>query len=212
MRRAPRLHGHRMMSGRIIPADAGSTPLSLEPVRCRRDHPRGCGEHGNWLEPQLRREGSSPRMRGAPIMTRSCTATLRIILADAGSTVLCRPPAGFRRDHPRGCGEHSERLEDHLNEPGSSPRMRGARLRMPLPVFVPVIIPADAGSTHRLPGWSACQGDHPRGCGEHATAQVRVSPEWGSSPRMRGAPVPAVLTDPAVRIIPADAGSTARRP
>ena len=31
----------------IIPADAGSTMVTVLPCRSERDHPRGCGEHGN---------------------------------------------------------------------------------------------------------------------------------------------------------------------
>ena len=51
--------------------------------------------------------------------------------------------------------------------------------------------------------------DHPRGCGEHRTRRCWPAQHSGSSPRMRGA-----LTDNAdnrmmIRIIPADAGSTA---
>ena len=32
---------------RIIPADAGSTPVAVPLCCCFQDHPRGCGEH-NW--------------------------------------------------------------------------------------------------------------------------------------------------------------------
>ena len=53
------------LSAGIIPAYAGSTLTPYMDSVKTEDHPRVCGEHGNWLEPQLRREGSSPRMRGA---------------------------------------------------------------------------------------------------------------------------------------------------
>ena len=72
------------------------------------------------------------------------------------------------------------------------------------------IIPADAGSTgvhraHAPDGW-----DHPRGCGEHRSGMTACMTMRGSSPRMRGAPPGWYMVVPPSRIIPADAGSTAR--
>ena len=51
---------------RIIPADAGST--SDPRAECGRpgNHPRGCGEHQVLRSRKAGRQGSSPRMRGAP--------------------------------------------------------------------------------------------------------------------------------------------------
>ena len=45
MRGAPRQVFSRLLSGRIIPADAGSTGWARTGGRGSRDHPRGCGEH-----------------------------------------------------------------------------------------------------------------------------------------------------------------------
>ena len=48
---SPRMRGahleqlHLAASGRIIPADAGSTGGHRLYTLCKRDHPRGCGEH-----------------------------------------------------------------------------------------------------------------------------------------------------------------------
>ena len=50
--------------------------------------------------------------------------------------------------------------------------------------------------------------DHPRGCGEHLTDNLKGDVEQGSSPRMRGAPSAAVIPSSLSSIIPADAGST----
>ena len=70
------------------------------------------------------------------------------------------------------------------------------------------IIPADAGSTNAailtIPG----NRDHPRGCGEHAPSRPLCPVIWGSSPRMRGAPLRSWHSHITDRIIPADAGST----
>ena len=71
---------------------------------------------------------------------------------------------------------------------GSSPRMRGALRSMSAEVASPRIIPAYAGSTLAAPSMPVMSGDHPRVCGEHSSTVFLISPCWGSSPRMRGAP------------------------
>ena len=112
------------------------------------------------------------------------------------------------RDHPRGCGEHFSESEKNKTKEGSSPRMRGAPPFSTRDGFVSGIIPADAGSTSQLQTYSGDREDHPRGCGEHSGGRkVKEAPE-GSSPRMRGAPPLTSDLPGAVRIIPADAGST----
>ena len=131
----------------IIPADAGSTHSSASFAQSRRDHPRGCGEHHPVAGIIDQIEGSSPRMRGAQSRIMSAVGLLRIIPADAGSTIRCRNPSASSPDHPRGCGEHSMGAICCSAMAGSSPRMRGAHI-CHLPVFDQLgIIPADAGST-----------------------------------------------------------------
>ena len=172
------------------------------------DHPRGCGEHIQAMRETVSREGSSPRMRGAPAPCRPSCEDSGIIPADAGSTRLPLMDICPDRDHPRGCGEHfvsSSIRQGHL---GSSPRMRGARLSTVSPGARARIIPADAGSTSPL--WLESPGnqDHPRGCGEHCACGLPCLSWSGSSPRMRGAPSAGPRVARSERIIPADAGST----
>ena len=70
------------------------------------DHPRGCGEHSPKLPNFPMNEGSSPRMRGAPVQRCPRGGKGRIIPADAGSTSLYSVTYCCFWDHPRGCGEH----------------------------------------------------------------------------------------------------------
>ena len=91
---------------RIIPADAGSTPVIWMSLWRPWDHPRGCGEHDGWATEVANQTGSSPRMRGAPDKASSDDMDERIIPADAGSTLTCAMYGVRSRDHPRGCGEH----------------------------------------------------------------------------------------------------------
>ena len=99
------------LSGRIIPADAGSTAQVAHGQSAREDHPRGCGEHTGRLNTHTRYWGSSPRMRGAQVDGLMGPLETGIIPADAGSTVRIREHNYGRRDHPRGCGEHTLLLQ-----------------------------------------------------------------------------------------------------
>ena len=106
MRGARLLEGLRIILHRIIPADAGSTFRPVSTSSLAKDHPRGCGEHDRDRIPRATGEGSSPRMRGAPV-DRLLNARVRgIIPADAGSTLLGVCHTDEDEDHPRGCGEH----------------------------------------------------------------------------------------------------------
>ena len=153
---------------RIIPADAGSTSFAQSKRLPSWDHPRGCGEHVC-----------------AAIV--SVETDLGIIPADAGSTDPHRWPAWCERDHPRGCGEHLSVSYHAIDRGGSSPRMRGARIRLSSLPELSGIIPADAGSTFLDWRWYEGGWDHPRGCGEHVQSEWNSSVILGSSPRMRGA-------------------------
>ena len=198
-----------MYTTRIIPAYAGSTsPLQVWAVRSW-DHPRVCGEHANKHPFISFLVGSSPRMRGAPEVHRDNDVRRGIIPAYAGSTdavVVDNPPfsriipayAGStgrpgrdvleRTDHPRVCGEHDVTKAVRTTAPGSSPRMRGARVLVGGDGGLVGIIPAYAGSTGRR------------------TPQRHRS--HGSSPRMRGARNGRDGEGSEERIIPAYAGST----
>ena len=133
-----------------------------------------------------------------------------IIPAYAGSTACCVGRTSAHWDHPRVCGEHNLLGQLTRMIEGSSPRMRGAPKLGAITAAHPGIIPAYAGSTcaARARSWSAR--DHPRVCGEHSATVFLISPCWGSSPRMRGAPRLRIPWPAACGIIPAYAGSTTR--
>ena len=211
---SPRMRGARDRPGvqvpdhRIIPADAGSTGSSPFLGSLSGDHPRGCGEHPAQVRQISSPAGSSPRMRGARDHGEPADIHTGIIPADAGSTKSTSQATGARRDHPRGCGEHSGRRRERVTGTGSSPRMRGALEVSIIPGDVSRIIPADAGSTARPWGTAPRSRDHPRGCGEHGDEGMGFARVQGSSPRMRGARFFDLPACDAGRIIPADAGST----
>ena len=192
----------------IIPAHAGNTlPVRFTTPR-RRDHPRACGEHFLTKDVERATLGSSPRMRGTHHGGQRGDRRHGIIPAHAGNTIRSTITSAVRRDHPRACGEHFNRMSPGCGLPGSSPRMRGTPSIHPTSPHCRRIIPAHAGNTANT-GWRIVAGeDHPRACGEHALAENKNIVIRGSSPRMRG--TRATVCEPKTRrgIIPAHAGNT----
>ena len=100
---SPRVRGthfNRAREGRvfgIIPACAGNTCRRWRRSAAPWDHPRVCGEHfamyqlGGWLS------GSSPRVRGTPVLVVRDFDALGIIPACAGNT-LKNPSSKYHSD------------------------------------------------------------------------------------------------------------------
>ena len=156
-----------MPSSGIIPAYAGST-LSMWRSRMRLgDHPRVRGEHEFFPYDSSRKQGSSPRTRGARCTWRTPQAPPGIIPAYAGSTPSTYYDEELVEDHPRVRGEHERFAHVPVDRRGSSPRTRGALKKSYQKGSFLRIIPAYAGSTQALGSRSACKQDHPRVRGEH---------------------------------------------
>ena len=90
---------------------------------------------------------------------------------------------------------------------GSSPRMRGMRHQPPWLAWPPRIIPAYAGNARQGIRPHRPMSDHPRVCGECLSDEMRTVSHTGSSPRMRGMPLDALVPCRPTRIIPAYAGN-----
>ena len=186
---AGRLRPRRLR--RFIPACAGNTTASAEPNRRPAVHPRVCGEHAGELPPVTRR--------------------LRFIPACAGNTRTGQP-----------CKRCSN---------GSSPRVRGTPQGHAIQAEWIRFIPACAGNTVAAPEPCRPPPVHPRVCGEHLahifTRRVAMAvhprvcgehfggvgyphPIGGSSPRVRGTPLPFGRSGAQNRFIPACAGNTRR--
>ena len=184
-----RIDANQVHISRFIPACAGNTrrfqavPL-LIPV-----HPRVCGEHDATPHDSTGEDGSSPRVRGTPIVTVAADAQRRFIPACAGNTPVACTPAANTAVHPRVCGEHSPCLRSNHGKDGSSPRVRGTLL--PNTAFAKLrrFIPACAGNTADRRESSLNIAVHPRVCGEHSPSTINTGASGGSSPRVRGTPV-----------------------
>ena len=151
-------------------------------------------------------------MRGALEPISANITGWRIIPAYAGSTTDLASLKVSLRDHPRVCGEHGFQKRRKRTVEGSSPRMRGALLRVGGEIAVLGIIPAYAGSTLLPRRVRSNSRDHPRVCGEHAHHEDSEARYPGSSPRMRGAPHGRAGRAGRLGIIPAYAGSTSSHP
>ena len=126
VRGAQRRQPHPLQQGGIIPACAGSTEKGGRGSAHVRDHPRMCGEHLRSCVSIAACGGSSPHVRGAPVMSAFIAVTAGIIPACAGSTGLALTPYRTRWDHPRMCGEHICSTYRVTPPQGSSPHVRGA--------------------------------------------------------------------------------------
>ena len=215
---SPRMRGTRLallsdpMRIGIIPAYAGNTNRPAGESRTSGDHPRVCGEHHATGRERVQVAGSSPRMRGTPLLTEIDFFPQGIIPAYAGNTCSAMLNSFSFRDHPRVCGEHSRHTASSSIHRGSSPRMRGTRHHRHQPGLPPGIIPAYAGNTPGVTVLVRLCGDHPRVCGEHAYPYAFGNGDQGSSPRMRGTPRHNDCPHHPIGIIPAYAGNTNRRP
>ncbi len=195
---------------RFIPAHAGNTVVRpLQPLQPS-VHPRACGEHGLPRIPLVKRNGSSPRMRGTHWHWRWRRHHCRFIPAHAGNTAgraSCSPLATV---HPRACGEHRRGLVEIRNVHGSSPRMRGTPLADAIAHQHGRFIPAHAGNTRRRTRMRHTRPVHPRACGEHRVRGREKRHAVGSSPRMRGTQLRLQRHHRLRRFIPAHAGNTSR--
>ena len=156
--------------------------------------------------------GSSPRVRGTPLVADAVGGLHGIIPACAGNTSTASRPSRSTWDHPRVCGEHPLRPKAPTGSTGSSPRVRGTLLVL---LVLPVhhgIIPACAGNTSCPPEPACRPRDHPRVCGEHFTLISMLLLSSGSSPRVRGTPSGFFKVRSDLGIIPACAGNTLKLP
>ena len=109
-------------------------------------------------------------------------------------------------------GEQSTQVETDRLYLESSPRVRGAAILVNVSSIFSGIIPARAGSSLSAAESSRRARDHPRVCGEQCAAVCAVPSGWGSSPRVRGAGIRAVINEDGYGIIPACARSSLSSP
>ena len=168
----PRMRGkvHQLREaaqfGGITPAYAGKRWTRLPSRAAMRDHPRVCGEKTAEQFKAEYPQGSPPRMRGKAQSYGSGSCPHRITPAYAGKSEVPGWAAETAEDHPRVCGEKTEKIPMTPELKGSPPRMRGKDNQTASAANSTGITPAYAGKSHCHPGQCGRNGDHPRVCGE----------------------------------------------
>ena len=215
---SPRLRGtpgpfrRRGAGHRFIPAPAGNTPRRYTGAQPSAVHPRACGEHLEKVERMQFKAGSSPRLRGTRPLKPCIVGNQRFIPAPAGNTSSLPTNSRAPAVHPRACGEHGKGPVRYPFHTGSSPRLRGTRLREARACEAVRFIPAPAGNTPTCAPSALNRPVHPRACGEHRDALRSMREGFGSSPRLRGTRLAAALGKHMIRFIPAPAGNTPATP
>ena len=151
---------------RLIPAHAGNAEVAKVLNDLAAAHPRACGERSSARSNSVNKCGSSPRMRGTRRHPRSWVRIIRLIPAHAGNArSACSSPPRHTA-HPRACGERSIAAAAPTDRGGSSPRMRGTRVRRRLHREYQRLIPAHAGNALTRSKAARASSAHPRACGE----------------------------------------------
>ena len=192
---------------RFIPAPAGNAWLIPSPHLAPPVHPRACGERRIAVSTSMPVIGSSPRLRGTLMFRLPLFVGQRFIPAPAGNASAVAIHVPGSTVHPRACGEREHRSFAFLTGFGSSPRLRGTRLSVWLPVCASRFIPAPAGNARTPSPWTRTSPVHPRACGERSAPWLKSSMITGSSPRLRGTPVTFGAGVAWDRFIPAPAGN-----
>ena len=172
---SPRVRGTRKFDtlhlghDRFIPAGAGNA-WGATPAPPRRPvHPRGCGERADAALPLISSSGSSPRVRGTPLLPAPGHDGGRFIPAGAGNAQRVRGRTGDEQVHPRGCGERDTGVSTTSSKPGSSPRVRGTLRQVFAAHYRVRFIPAGAGNAMPRRMLPSERSVHPRGCGERSS-------------------------------------------
>ena len=167
-----------------------------------------CGEQGDGEVDEVLLEGSPPRVRGTAGVKAAHGAVQRITPACAGNSVFLRVNGNLVQDHPRVCGEQHGYSLKTVIAAGSPPRVRGTVRPLVRAQGGQGITPACAGN-RRYAGWGGRRGaDHPRVCGEQASAPQQIIQSMGSPPRVRGTVGPGGMRLFPARITPACAGNS----
>ena len=125
-------------------------------------------------------------MRGKHKIRGADSNQVRNIPAYAGKTFPRSSSWNSQPEHPRVCGENRRSRPRLERDSGTSPRMRGKRLKRAEGVLFDGNIPAYAGKTHGVCVNVWRRREHPRVCGENGYCRWWPTRHGGTSPRMRG--------------------------
>ena len=155
-----------------------------------RDHPRLCGEKTPRAAETHAAGGSPPPMRGKGIWNFNDQTVCGITPAYAGKRFKSFVDGLRIEDHPRLCGEKFSFSIQKNGGKGSPPPMRGKATTTRHSQMGSGITPAYAGKSSHLFSFNVSARDHPRLCGEKATANgllyrnTRITPAYAGKRRI----------------------------
>ena len=152
--------------------------------------------------------GSSPLARGPPSTLKNFVRYFGLIPARAGTTKATSGKNRFNRAHPRSRGDHIRSDRIRALWPGSSPLARGPLVTSKGATTSSGLIPARAGTTSATHDTAGICRAHPRSRGDHLRWRLPPFLSRGSSPLARGPLTLVNCRSPAIRLIPARAGTT----
>ena len=147
-------------------------------------------------------------MRGKPFETSTASHSTRITPAGAGKTIKSQASKRGSQDHPRRCGENSDKDLLNFFKSGSPPQVRGKHCNLRTQGEFVRITPAGAGKTRPCSICRTRSGDHPRRCGENIVDYFYSFGAAGSPPQVRGKLCCDSVCHTCKRITPAGAGKT----
>ena len=196
---------------RVHPRVCGETHHQEAPGAGETVHPRVCGGNFYRAGAMVSFSGTSPRVRGKPVLVLNGVRCKRYIPACAGETARRSRFWTTTRVHPRVCGGNRSQYSILTYRTGTSPRVRGKRVDRRRGNVPGGYIPACAGETETASGAVTMTRVHPRVCGGNLLAFFDGVPGDGTSPHVRGKPRISLLLDLAGGYIPACAGETRPR-
>ena len=189
----PRLCGEKPTWEKSADLILGSPPPMRGKDRCKntrlcggQDHPRLCGEKSSTSVLYLTIPGSPPPMRGKVGYAGENHVEFGITPAYAGKRGIQGLKRVLKKDHPRLCGEKSNRCQSRMWETGSPPPMRGKGAWGFIQLQDVRITPAYAGKSSKRGRCGKLVRDHPRLCGEKFSIFPTCGVVTGSPPPMRG--------------------------
>ena len=132
---------------------------------------------------------------------------LRFIPTPVGNGNVTAAVGLLRSVHPHACGERSGDRNRKTRYVGSSPRLWGTVIHWLSYAFRNRFIPTPVGNGFALAYSAYTQTVHPHACGERHCVQLSAGYACGSSPRLWGTAVAALVALAAGRFIPTPVGN-----
>ena len=176
----------QLQDGGLIPARAGRTRGRRAGRAESGAHPRSCGADPGDIDDIDDMWGSSPLVRGGPMVSMVAISAPRLIPARAGRTGCVFSLFRCSWAHPRSCGADPTSPTTARICGGSSPLVRGGRHPPERLVLDRRLIPARAGRTRSTTSSQSTCRAHPRSCGADVGKTLMGLDLQGSSPLVRG--------------------------